>query len=184
MSSRCRSSALAALPGGRLMDTMAERLFGFAAGNLLAIFTIVSIAASVSAMVLAGPRVYYAMARDGLFVRTAGARASALPHAGDRDRRAGSLERRARAVGDALAARELHGICRRAVLRRRGRCAVRPAPPRAAARPAVLRARLSLGAGDLRARERVMVANEIWRNGATAGAGIARHRGRRAGRIS
>jgi APA family basic amino acid/polyamine antiporter len=65
-------SALAALPGGRLMDTMAERLFGFAAGNLLAIFTIVSIAASVSAMIMAGPRVYYAMARDGLFVPAAG----------------------------------------------------------------------------------------------------------------
>ena len=63
---------LGALPGGRLMDTVAERLFGFAAGNLLAVFTIVSIAASVSAMVLAGPRVYYAMARDGLFFRAAG----------------------------------------------------------------------------------------------------------------
>jgi APA family basic amino acid/polyamine antiporter len=62
---------LAGLPGGRLIDTVAERLFGFVAGNLLAIFTIVSIAASVSAMVLAGPRVYYAMARDGLFVKMA-----------------------------------------------------------------------------------------------------------------
>jgi APA family basic amino acid/polyamine antiporter len=59
---------IAALPGGRLVDTVAERLFGFAAGNLLAVFTIVSIAASVSAMVLAGPRVYYAMARDGMFL--------------------------------------------------------------------------------------------------------------------
>jgi basic amino acid/polyamine antiporter, APA family len=63
---------LAALEGGRLMDTVAERLFGFAAGNLLALFTIVSIAASISAMVLAGPRVYFAMARDGMFVRAAG----------------------------------------------------------------------------------------------------------------
>jgi APA family basic amino acid/polyamine antiporter len=63
---------LAAVPGGRLMDTTAERLFGFVAGNLLAIFTIVSLAASVSAMILAGPRVYFAMARDGMFVRAAG----------------------------------------------------------------------------------------------------------------
>ena len=63
---------LAALPGGRLMDTAAERLFGFAAGNALALFTIVSLSASVSAMVLAGPRVYFAMARDGMFVRAAG----------------------------------------------------------------------------------------------------------------
>lgn len=62
---------LATLPGGRLIDTVAERLFGFVAGNLLAVFGIVSIAASISAMVLAGPRVYYAMARDGLFFQSA-----------------------------------------------------------------------------------------------------------------
>jgi APA family basic amino acid/polyamine antiporter len=62
---------LATLPGGRLIDTVAERLFGFVAGNLLALFTIVSIAASISAMVIAGPRVYYAMARDGLFFQSA-----------------------------------------------------------------------------------------------------------------
>ncbi len=58
---------LGALTTG-LTDTVAERLFGFVAGNVLAVFTIVSIAASMSAMVLAGPRVYYAMARDGLFL--------------------------------------------------------------------------------------------------------------------
>jgi len=57
---------LAALDG-RLTDSVAERLFGFVAGDVLAVFTIVSIAASVSAMVWAGPRVYYAMARDGVF---------------------------------------------------------------------------------------------------------------------
>lgn len=57
---------------GRLTDIVAERLFGFAAGNLIAMFTIVSIAASISAMVWAGPRVYYAMACDGVFLRSAG----------------------------------------------------------------------------------------------------------------
>ena len=61
-------SELAALADGRLVDTVAERLFGFTAGSLLAVFTIVSISASVSAMVIAGPRVYYAMARDGMFL--------------------------------------------------------------------------------------------------------------------
>jgi basic amino acid/polyamine antiporter, APA family len=66
------TNELAALPGGRLMDSVAERLFGIAAGDLLAVFTIVSIAASISAMVLAGPRVYFAMARDGLFIPAAG----------------------------------------------------------------------------------------------------------------
>jgi APA family basic amino acid/polyamine antiporter len=62
---------LAALPNGRLTDTVAEKLFGSFEGNLLAAFTIVSIAASVSAMVLAGPRVYFAMARDGVFLKAA-----------------------------------------------------------------------------------------------------------------
>ena len=61
---------LAALRG-RLLDIAAERLFGFVAGSVLAAFTIVSLAASISAMVLAGPRVYYAMARDGLFFSSA-----------------------------------------------------------------------------------------------------------------
>ncbi|HXE81323.1 MAG TPA: amino acid permease [Vicinamibacterales bacterium] len=52
---------------GSVIDVIADRLFGAAAGSLMAIVTIISIAASVSAMVFAGPRVYYAMARDGLF---------------------------------------------------------------------------------------------------------------------
>ena len=56
---------------GRLTDIVAERLFGFVAGNVLAIFTIVSLAASISAMVMAGPRVYYAMARDHVFLKSA-----------------------------------------------------------------------------------------------------------------
>ena len=60
-------SELGALGDGQLTTIVAERLFGFVAGNVLALFTIISIAASVSAMVLAGPRVYFAMARDGLF---------------------------------------------------------------------------------------------------------------------
>jgi len=64
---------LAALLQGsaRLTDVVAERLFGFVAGNVLAIFTIVSMAASISAMVLAGPRVYFAMARDHVFLESA-----------------------------------------------------------------------------------------------------------------
>jgi APA family basic amino acid/polyamine antiporter len=59
---------LAVVGDGRLTDTAAERLFGFVAGDVIAIFTIVSVAASISAMVLAGPRVYFAMARDGAFL--------------------------------------------------------------------------------------------------------------------
>jgi APA family basic amino acid/polyamine antiporter len=63
---------LAAVPGARLIDTVAEHLFGVVAGGLLAAFSIVSLAASMSAMMIAGPRVYFAMARDGVFAAPAG----------------------------------------------------------------------------------------------------------------
>lgn len=62
---------LAAVSPGQLTAKVAEHLFGFVAGSVIAIFTIVSIAASISAMVMAGPRVYYAMARDHLFLESA-----------------------------------------------------------------------------------------------------------------
>ncbi len=65
------ADALAAVKG-TLIDTVAEQLFGFTVGNIIAAFTIVSIAASISAMVLAGPRVYFAMGRDGLFTKASG----------------------------------------------------------------------------------------------------------------
>ncbi len=65
-------AGLLTAPGGaRLTDTVAERLFGFVAGGLLAAFSIVSLAASMSAMMIAGPRVYFAMARDGVFAAPA-----------------------------------------------------------------------------------------------------------------
>jgi APA family basic amino acid/polyamine antiporter len=49
-----------------------DRLLGPAAGGLLAVLTIIIVMGSLSAMVLAGPRIYYAMARDGLFFAFAG----------------------------------------------------------------------------------------------------------------
>jgi len=53
------------------MDHIAERLFGPVAGDVMAVLAIVSIAASVSAMTIAGPRVYFAMARDRVFFNRA-----------------------------------------------------------------------------------------------------------------
>jgi APA family basic amino acid/polyamine antiporter len=50
-----------------VLDVIADRLLGGGAGNVMGLVSIVSLAASISAMTLAGPRVYYAMARDGLF---------------------------------------------------------------------------------------------------------------------
>ena len=55
-----------------VLDVIADRLLGSYAGNIMGIVSIISLAASISAMTLAGPRVYYAMARDRLFfARTA-----------------------------------------------------------------------------------------------------------------
>ena len=55
----------------RVVDAAAGRLFGAAVAGPLAVASVVMIAASISAMVLAGPRVYYAMARDGHFFASA-----------------------------------------------------------------------------------------------------------------
>ena len=55
----------------RVLDVAAERLFGPLVSAPLAAASVVMIAASISAMVLAGPRVYYAMARDGQFFESA-----------------------------------------------------------------------------------------------------------------
>jgi len=56
---------------GSVLDVIAERLLGVRAGDIMGIVSIISIAASISAMTFAGPRVYYAMARDGQFFRAA-----------------------------------------------------------------------------------------------------------------
>ena len=56
---------------GSVLDVIADKLLGTRAGDVMGLVSIISIAASISAMVFAGPRVYYAMARDGLFVRSA-----------------------------------------------------------------------------------------------------------------
>jgi APA family basic amino acid/polyamine antiporter len=59
--------SLAAIKGS-ILDVIAERLLGARAGNIMGVVSIVSLAASISAMTIAGPRVYYAMARDGMFL--------------------------------------------------------------------------------------------------------------------
>ena len=52
-----------------VLDIIADRLLGGYAGNIISVVSVISLAASISAMTLAGPRVYYSMARDGLFFR-------------------------------------------------------------------------------------------------------------------
>ena len=64
---------LASSGGGQatLADIAAERLLGPTAAMLLGGLAVVILLSSLSAMTLAGPRVYYAMARDGVFFRSA-----------------------------------------------------------------------------------------------------------------
>jgi len=55
----------------RVVDAAADALFGPRVADLLTVLTIFIVLGSISAMVFAGPRVYYAMARDGLFLDAA-----------------------------------------------------------------------------------------------------------------
>ena len=63
---------MAAALGGYVSDVAAERLFGPTVAVPIAAAFVVMIAASISAMVFAGPRVYFAMAQDGQFPAVAG----------------------------------------------------------------------------------------------------------------
>ena len=164
---------LASVPGSRLMDTVAERLFGFVAGDVLALFTIVSLAASISAMVIAGPRVYFAMARDGLFVPSAGTvhpkfhtPASAIVAQGIWSAvlvLSGTLSQLVSYTGFAVVLFSAIAVVALFVLRRRHPDA--PRPFRALGYPWA--PAIFVGASA------VIVGAEIWRNGPTAAAGLA-----------
>jgi len=56
---------------GSVLDVIADRLLGSVAGDVMGVVSIISLLASISAMTFAGPRVYFAMARDGVFFKTA-----------------------------------------------------------------------------------------------------------------
>jgi len=56
---------------GSVLDVVADKLLGARAGDVMGLVSLVSLAASISAMTIAGPRVYYAMARDGVFLPSA-----------------------------------------------------------------------------------------------------------------
>ncbi len=60
-------TALAQPPLLPVAEKAAAALWGPMAARLVAVMLCISIAAAVSAMVWAGPRVYWAMARDGVF---------------------------------------------------------------------------------------------------------------------
>jgi APA family basic amino acid/polyamine antiporter len=56
---------------GSVLDVIAEKLLGVRAGDIMGIVSIISLAAGINAWTFAGPRVYYAMARDGVFFQSA-----------------------------------------------------------------------------------------------------------------
>ena len=56
---------------GSVLDVAAERLIGVRAGDIMGVVSIIGLVASVNAMTFAGPRVYFAMARDGVFLPAA-----------------------------------------------------------------------------------------------------------------
>ena len=56
---------------GSVLDVVADRLLGTAAGNIMGVVSIISLAAGINAWTFAGPRVYYAMAKDGVFLSAA-----------------------------------------------------------------------------------------------------------------
>jgi APA family basic amino acid/polyamine antiporter len=56
---------------GSVLDVVAEGLLGARAGDIMAVVAIVSLAAGINAWTFAGPRVYFAMARDNAFFKSA-----------------------------------------------------------------------------------------------------------------
>ena len=56
---------------GNVLEIVGDRLLGGSAGSIMGVVGVVSLLASISAMTFAGPRVYYAMARDGVFFKAA-----------------------------------------------------------------------------------------------------------------
>jgi basic amino acid/polyamine antiporter, APA family len=57
---------------GSVLDVVADRLIGLRAGDIMGVVALLSLAAGINAYTFAGPRVYFAMARDGAFFKSAG----------------------------------------------------------------------------------------------------------------
>ena len=155
-----------------VLDAAGARLFGAGVGAALAAASVVMIAASVSAMVLAGPRVYYAMARDGQFFA-----AAARVHAKYRTPvtaivaqsiwsgvlvLAGTFEQLLLYTGFAVVTFAGAAVTALFVLRRREPEAARPF--RAWGYPVL--------PGVFVAASAAMVMNEIWREPGASGAGL------------
>ena len=139
---------LAALKGS-VLDVVADKLLGSGAGHVMGLVSIVSLMAGNSAMTFAGPRVYFAMARDGVFFN-----AASKVHPTYRTPAFAIVAQTIWTsllilTGSGNALHHLHRLLDHAVPRRRGVRAVRVAVARAECAAAVQGDRLSGGAGDL-----------------------------------
>lgn len=56
---------------GSVLDVVADKLLGARAGDIMGVVSLISLAAGINAWTFAGPRIYFAMARDGVFFRAA-----------------------------------------------------------------------------------------------------------------
>ena len=65
-------AAIQHAPRDRVATAMLQHIFPAWGGPALAVLIMVSTFGCINSLVLAGPRAYYAMARDGLFLRAAG----------------------------------------------------------------------------------------------------------------
>ncbi len=155
----------------RVIDAAGARLFGDGFAALLAAASVVMIAASLSAMVLAGPRVYFAMARDGQFfdaaarvhprLRTPTAAILAQSAWSSLLVLAGTFDQLLLYTGFAVVMFSGAGVAALFVLRRRDGAAARRVTLLGWAAPAVFVAASA-----------AMLVNAVWREPAASGAGV------------
>ena len=108
-------------------------IVGPGAAKLIAAAILVSIFSAMNGITITTPRVYYAMARDGLFFREARRRASSIRHAGGEHHRRDTLGDGPGGVRDVRTAAHLRGVRRLDFLCARRRVCVRAAPHAAGA---------------------------------------------------
>ena len=94
-------------------------ILGQLSGKIFSALVLVSIFSAANGVMLTAPRLYYSMARDGIFFAAPGARASALRDAGVGDRVARGLVRPARGERNVRATAHLRRLHRLDLLRTR-----------------------------------------------------------------
>ena len=128
---------------GSVFDLIGERMLGARAGDILGSSRSSAWPPVLNAWTFAGPRVYYAMARDGVFFPAAARVHPQLQDAARVDRRAGRVGERADSDGQPRHAGQLRRVRHHAVRRHCRRGGVRAARARAERAAPVQDARIS-----------------------------------------